>query len=118
MDEKGFMIGTLLKTKRIFARSEFERGMLLGAGQDGNRQWITLIATICQDCTFLPPLLIYDGALGNVQDTWLEDFNPAKQEAFFSGSPNGWITDELGYQWLTSIFDRTTRKKARNGREY
>jgi len=78
MDEKGFMIGALIKSKRIFTRREFEKGLLLGAGQDGSRQWITLLASICQDCTVLPPLLIYNGVLGNVQDTWLEDFNPAK----------------------------------------
>jgi DDE superfamily endonuclease len=91
---------------------------LLGAGQDGSRQWITLVAAICQDCTYLPPLLIYAGKLGNVQDTWLDDFDPDTQEAYFSASLNGWTTDKLGYHWLTTIFDRHTRKKARKGHEY
>ena len=66
IDEKGFMLGALLKIRRIFTRAEFERGSLLSAGQDGSRQWITLVAAICQDCTYLPLLLIYTGALGNV----------------------------------------------------
>ena len=69
MDEKGFAIGLMNKSRRIFTRSEWEAGKLLSTGQDGSRQWITILATVCQDFTRLPLLLIYDGALGNVQDS-------------------------------------------------
>ena len=59
IDEKGFLIGYLTKTKRIFTKEQTSDKKLLGALQDGNREWITLIATICADSTSLSPALIY-----------------------------------------------------------
>src|SRR4051794_27421367 len=65
MDEKGFLIGLINKMLRIFSRQQWEEGKLFGAGQDGNRSWITLLACICQDLQPLPPMLIYQGQEGN-----------------------------------------------------
>lgn len=48
MDEKGFMIGVLQKTVRIFSRAWKIQGKLKGAAQDGSRTWITLLA--CYQC--------------------------------------------------------------------
>ena len=59
MDEKGFLIGVLNKSKRIYTKSEAVRGRLFGASQDGNREWITTIASVCADGTSLPLGLIY-----------------------------------------------------------
>lgn len=59
MDGKGFLIGKLHRTRRIFAREPYERGTLAGAGRDGSREWITVVATICADGTRLLPALIY-----------------------------------------------------------
>jgi hypothetical protein len=61
---------------RVFNRKLFKQGKLLGIGQDGNREWITLLTYICADGTFLPPGIIYQAISGNLQDTWLDDFNP------------------------------------------
>jgi hypothetical protein len=69
MDEKGFLIGELQKLKRIFTRKYFASGKLLGAGQDGNREWVTILACICMDGTYLPPSVIYQALSGNIQDT-------------------------------------------------
>ena len=91
---------------------------MLGAGQDGNRSWITLLACICQDLQALPPMLIYQGKEGNFQDTWLDDFDPGTQEAYFATSPTGWTNDQVGLQWLINVFDRHTKAKARHGRDY
>lgn len=115
MDEKGFLLGVLQKTKRVFTRASFESGKLLGAGQDGNREWITILATICMDGSYLPPSVIYQATSGNLQDTWLDEFDPQKDEAYFTSSPTGWTNDELGFSWLTTVFDRHTKAKARNG---
>ena len=97
MDEKGFLLGILQKTKRVFTEASLRNGKLLGAGQDGSREWITILATICMDGTYLPPSLIYQAISGNLQDTWLDEIRPEKNEAFFSSSPTGWTNDELGY---------------------
>jgi len=118
MDEKGFLLGVCQKTKRVFNRQLHEQGYLKGAGQAGNRDWITVLATICADGTHLPPAIIYEGKSGDVSNSWLEDFDPKHQVAFFAASPNGWTNDELGRNWLERVFDRTTKKKARSGRSY
>jgi hypothetical protein len=65
MDEKGFLIGLLNKDKRIYTKSEAVWGKLLRAGQDGNGEWITVIASICTDGTSLPPGLIYQATSSN-----------------------------------------------------
>jgi transposase-like protein len=84
MDEKGFLIGRLQKTRRIFTRELYERGNLAGAGQDGSREWITVVATICADGTRLSPALIYKAMSGNLQDTWLNDFEPEEHDCHFA----------------------------------
>ncbi|KAI6788227.1 hypothetical protein KC361_g9166 [Hortaea werneckii] len=113
MDEKGFLIGKLQKTRRIFTRELYEQSTLTGAGQDGSREWITVVATICADGTKLSPALIYKAISGNLQDTWLNDFEPEEHDCHFSSSPNGWTSDELGYSWLTGLFEKETAPKAR-----
>src|SRR2546421_5710498 len=55
---------------------------------------------------------------GNIQDTWLQDYDPEEQSCFFASSPTGWANDELGYEWLTKVFDRETKQKARQGRDW
>jgi Tc5 transposase DNA-binding domain len=55
MDEKGFLIGQLSKVRRVFTRNAYEAGRVEHVMQDGNREWITLIATICADGTGLSP---------------------------------------------------------------
>ena len=89
-----------LKSKRI-----------AGASQDGNREFITLIAAICADGSSLPPSLIYQGASYDLQDTWLDEFDATAQRAFFACSKNGWSDDNLGLNWLQRVFDRTTKEK-------
>ena len=118
MDEKGFLIGILIKIKRIFLREQANSGKLAGAAQDGNREWITVLACICADGTALSPSLIYQAVSGNLQDTWLQDFDPDEHQCFFTSSPTGWTNDELGYQWLTTVFNRETKQKARSGRDW
>ncbi|KAJ6437064.1 hypothetical protein O9K51_10361 [Purpureocillium lavendulum] len=118
VDEKGFLLGVINRTKRVFSLNVKKQGKLLGAAQDGNRSWITFLACICQDMTSLPPFLIYQGKPGQVQDSWLTEFEPEHQSAFFTTSETGWTNHELGKEWLTSVFDRFTKAKARNGRDY
>jgi len=69
MDEKGFIIGQIQKSKRVFIISTYKEDKLAVAGQDGNRELITVLATICADRTALSPALIYKAASGEMQDT-------------------------------------------------
>ena len=113
MDEKGFLIGFLTKAKRIFTKAAFEQKRLLGSMQDSNREWITVIATICANGTTIAPGLIYKAVSGNLQDSWLQDFDPKQHNVFFASSLTGWTNDELGMSYIQSIFDRETKAKAR-----
>jgi hypothetical protein len=113
MDEKGFLIGRLQKTQRVFTKDLYKQGKLVGVGQDGSREWITVVATICADGTSLSPTLIYKAVSSNLRDTWLDDFEPSRQSCYFTSSPNGWTSDELGYSWLTGLFEEETAVKAK-----
>jgi hypothetical protein len=113
MDEKGFLLGRTTKAKRIFPRDLRSSGKLPGAGQDGSREWITVVATICGDGTTLPPLLIYDSTSGSIQDSWVQDFNSHEHDAWFTSSASGWTSNEIGFKWLEGFFDKKTRDKAR-----
>ena len=81
--------------------------------QDGNREWIIVIGCICGNGSSLSPGLIYQAVSGNLQDTWLQDFDPEKYKCFFTLSPRGWTNNNLGYSWLVNIFDQEMKTKAR-----
>jgi len=113
MDEKGFLLGRITKAKRVFPKDLWDSQKLLGAGQDGSREWITIVATICADGTVLPPLLIFDSTTGSIQDSWVQDFNSNDHQAWFTSSSSGWTSDEIGFKWLEGLFNKETHDKAR-----
>ncbi|KAF2849415.1 hypothetical protein T440DRAFT_399091, partial [Plenodomus tracheiphilus IPT5] len=53
MDEKGFLLGVVTRSKRVFSRRLYQEGRLRSIIQDGSREWITLLACICADGTAL-----------------------------------------------------------------
>ena len=112
MDEKGFIIGICHAKKRVVSKEMLASGKLLGAVQDGSREFVTLLACICADGTALPPALIYQGTSGDLQDTWLEDYDASKDEAYFASSQKGWTNENLGVSWLEKVFIGTTSAKA------
>ena len=59
MDEKGFMLGVVGRLKRIFSKDSYEAKKRRTTIQDGSREWITLLAYICADGSYLEPALIY-----------------------------------------------------------
>jgi DDE superfamily endonuclease/Tc5 transposase DNA-binding domain len=111
VDEKGFLIGFSRTKKRIVSVEGLKSKRIAGASQDGNREFITLIAAICADGSSLPPSLIYQGQSYDLQDTWLDGFDDIAHRAFFACSKNGWSDDSLGLDWLRQVFDRTTKEK-------
>ncbi|KAF2828060.1 hypothetical protein CC86DRAFT_348011 [Ophiobolus disseminans] len=66
MGKKGFMIGILGGSKRVFSCQLWEEKQVTATLQDGSREWITLLATICADGTTLPLGLIYAAASGAI----------------------------------------------------
>jgi hypothetical protein len=116
MDEKGFMLGVLTRSKRVFSRRLYEEGKIKAHIQDGSREWITLLACICADGSHIEPSLIYQSASSTIQDSWLQAFDPDDHRAYFSSSPSGWTNNDIGLAWLKQVFDRSTKPKA--GRSY
>ncbi len=68
--------------------------------------------------THISPSIIYQAISGNIQDSWLTEYDLKEQFCFFASFATGWTNDELAYSWLTIVFDRNTRSKARNSRDY
>ncbi|CAE7020042.1 hypothetical protein PTTW11_02997 [Pyrenophora teres f. teres] len=110
-DEKGFILGITARSKRVFTRAIWEQNERRAAIQDGNREWISVIACICGDGSSLPPGIIYEGKAG-IQSSWVCDLQPNPQEVFIAHSTLGWINNELGLAWLEQVFNRFTIDKA------
>jgi hypothetical protein len=86
-------------------------GRIKWACQDGSREFVSLLASICADATALPTTLIYQGKSNDLQDTWLQDLEQS-ETAYFAVSANGWTDNSLGLQWLEKVFDPHTKTKA------
>jgi hypothetical protein len=65
-DEKGFLLGLAQKLMRIMTKKMYDSGKIKGAAQDGSREFISLLASICADGTKIPPALIYKGKSGDL----------------------------------------------------
>jgi hypothetical protein len=113
MDEKGFMVGAVGRQKRIFSKRQYKKKAFKQMLQDGNREWMSLIACVCADGSALPPGLIYAAESQNIQSTWVEDVKVGEHMAFFGVSPSGWSNDGLGLARLQQVFQRFTASKAR-----
>jgi hypothetical protein len=109
-------MGVCASKRRIVPKSKLQTGKTLGSAQDGSRQWTSLLACICADGSVLPPALIYQAESGDLMDTWLDDFDDSREQAYFTSSKKGWTNDELGLAWLKQVFDPRTKQKA--GRLY
>jgi hypothetical protein len=95
MDEKGFLIGTTSRSKRVFSRALWERKEVTSAIQDGSREWVTVVATVCADESLLPPAIIYEGKR-TLQNAWVDNIEARKHGVLLSTSPSGWTNDALG----------------------
>ena len=104
------MIGKIKQHRRVFTKASLESKRILGVCEDGSREWITLMATICADGTQGKPLLIYPSEASAVQDTWLAGVDPTQQDVSFTATASGWTNDELGLRWLGE-FEQWSREK-------
>ncbi len=100
MDEKGMMIGKVKKHQRIFTKKHLRTGKILGVNESGNREWITLLATICGDGSPGKAMLIYPSEASALQDTWLQAYKHTEMDVSFSSTASGWTNDTLGLEWL------------------
>jgi DDE superfamily endonuclease len=90
-------------------KEAYKQGRIRYFQQDGNREFISLLACICADGTALPPALIYQGVSNDLQSTWIDDLNE-QEKAYFTSSVNGWTCNELGLAWLRRFHEDTRHK--------
>ena len=45
--------------RRVYLKEAFQKGNIVAVGQDGNCKWITLVALIYIDGSWIPLTLIY-----------------------------------------------------------
>ncbi|KNG52875.1 pogo transposable [Stemphylium lycopersici] len=112
MDEKGFQLGRVGNTKRIFSRRLYEQKGARQALEDGSSEWITVIACICSDGKALSPTLIFQGANGAVQSSWVEAVQAGEHSVFTTSSPSGWSNNDIGLAWPKGVFKRETRRSS------
>jgi hypothetical protein len=96
MDEKGFMLGVVGRSKKIFSRTLYKKGKRRSTIQDGSREWITLLACICTDGSYLEPALIYQSTSGAIQDSWLQALDHMTHQIRISSSSSGWTNNDIG----------------------
>jgi hypothetical protein len=112
MDEKGFFVGITTRTKRVFSKAIWQAKLRTAAIQDGNREWITVLACVCGDGEVLPPAIIYSGTAG-LQSNWVDAIEAGIHQVFVSYSASGWTNNDIGMAWLEQVFERHTAEKAR-----
>jgi hypothetical protein len=76
--------------------------------QDGNREFISLLACVSAIGKAIPPLLIYKGASGDLQSSWVEDVTE-DSETYFATTENGWSSNKMGLSWLKNVFETHTK---------
>ena len=110
------MIGITGRSKRVFSKSAWRQKRVRQSLQDGNREWVTLVACVCADGTALSPGLLFSSANAGIQSSWVDAIQPGKHEVFVTSTPSGWTTNNTGLAWLEQVFDRKTKHKASRSR--
>jgi hypothetical protein len=95
IDEKGFQLGQVSRTNRVFNKKLYESKGVRQALEDGSSEWITVMACICSDGSALSPTLIFQGANGAVQSSWVNAVQAREHSVFTTSSPSGWSNNDI-----------------------
>jgi len=101
-DETGFAMG-VASTSRVVTASD-RRGKPHQL-QSGDREWVTSIEAINATGWSLPPMVIFKAKVH--LSTWYAN-NNVPADWTIALSDNGWSSNELGYKWLTEVFEPNT----------
>ena len=74
--------------------------------QNGDREWVSLIACASADGGKLPLWVIFKGV--KMKLDWLKYLAPGSGIAM---SPNGWTDNEIGLEWFVRLFEPESRKR-------
>lgn len=107
-DETGFQIGVTGSMKVVTGSERRARPDL---AQPGNREWVTVIQSICAAGYATPPFIIYKGRVHI--SAWYEETD-IPPNWVLSVSENGWTNNTLGLEWLKH-FDAHTKARQVGG---
>jgi hypothetical protein len=115
-DETGFLMG-VIATQKVVTQTRLPTSKQLRVActkagrpkvtQPGNRNWVTAIECINASGWAVPSVIIFEGKVH--QSSWYQTGIP--RDWVIGLSENGWTDNELGYKWLTEVFDRHTRTR-------
>jgi hypothetical protein len=103
-DETGFQMGTIGSMKVVTGSERRTRPTLM---QPGDREWVTVIQSICAAGYTTPPFIIYKGRVHI--SAWYEEADIPRNWKL-SVSENGWTNNALGLEWLKH-FDTHTKAR-------
>jgi hypothetical protein len=112
MDEKGFLLGITGRSKRVFSKPLFMSRQVRQALQDGSQEWISSLACICANGSFVNLALVYQSNAETLQLSWVEEINSNSYRVFVTSSTSGWSNNRISLGWLKQVFDRCTKEKA------
>ena len=103
-DETGFQMGVASSSKVVTGSERRARPELV---QPGDREWVTVIQSICAAGYAIPPFIIYKGRVHI--SAWYEE-TEIPHNWKLSVSENGWTNNALGLEWLKH-FDAHTKTR-------
>jgi hypothetical protein len=105
-DETGFQMGVIGSMKVVTGSERRTRPNLI---QPGDREWVTVVQSICAAGYAIPPFIIYKGRVHI--SAWYEQAD-IPYDWKISVSENGWTNNALGLEWLKH-FDAHTEARTR-----
>jgi hypothetical protein len=104
-DETGFQMGVIGSMKVVTGAERRARPELV---QPGDREWVTVIQSICAAGYATPPFIIYKGRVHI--SAWYEEVD-IPRDWKVSVSNNGWTNNALGLEWLKHFDAHTKTRK-------
>jgi len=101
MDESGFAVGTSQSSRTLVNVREQSSWKVI----NGRQEWITGIECISAAGVAIPPLIIFKAKHTNT--AWIPQDTPPDWR--FSTSNSGWTSDSHAYEWLTTVFEPSTK---------
>jgi len=103
MDEKGCILGISERARILIPSSSSVKYRK----QPGDRESATVIECICNTGVVIPPFIIWSAKTH--RNNWIPlAMNPSMDESVFATSPNGYTDHELGFEWVSKVFQPAT----------
>ena len=95
MDQGVSLIGFSCSLKRIITQEALSLGRITKSKQDRSHEFISILARILVVGKWIPPLLVYKGKSGDIQDTWVDKVT-VDSKAHFTTLSNVWSNNAIG----------------------